>query len=373
MTRTARWVVGVAALAMSAAYALPLWRIALVAPQYPEGLGMLIRINTIGGFKEGDLQSINGLNHYIGMKEIVPDSIPELKWMPVILGVLIVSGLAVAWLGRRGPLVGWAALLALVFAAGLADYWKWGYDYGHDLSPTAIIRVEGMTYQPPLIGSKQLLNFRATSWPASGGWILVASALAVAGVLVSSLRGGRRLQVAHADDGPPDASGGGPRGAGSASSGGARGGGGATALAAALVVMLSGCGPHGPRAFVLGEDECGQCRMKIVDARFGGEAITTNGRTLTFDSIECLAAWARTVPAETVRGVYVIDLQHPGTFVPADSAGFLRGAIISSPMGGGIAAFASPAAAEQQRAMLGGTTIRWKELVAERSAPGAGH
>jgi copper chaperone NosL len=61
--------------------------------------------------------------------------------------------------------------------AGLADFYCWGYDYGHDLDPEAILKIPGMSYQPPLIGSKQLLNFRATSWPASGGWILVLALL----------------------------------------------------------------------------------------------------------------------------------------------------------------------------------------------------
>ncbi|MDQ8155659.1 MAG: nitrous oxide reductase accessory protein NosL [Gemmatimonadota bacterium] len=341
MTRTARWIVGVAALAMSAAYVLPLWSIGLIAPQYPEGLGMLIWINTIGGFKENDLNSINGLNHYIGMKEIVPDSIPELKWMPVILGVLIVTGLAVAWIGRRGPFYTWAVALGLVFVAGLADYAKWGYEYGHDLDPKAIIRVDGMSYQPPIVGSKQLLNFRATSWPASGGWVLVAAALAVAGVMTSTLR--RRSQPAQAT-----------------------GKAGNAALAAtALVGFLASCAPAGPRAIALNEDACTQCRMTIVDARFGGEAITTNGRTMTFDSVECLVNWARTAPAGTAKNIYVIDLQHPGTFVPAESAGFLRGALINSPMAGGIAAFASQDAAEQQRTMLGGTVVRWSDLLAD--------
>ena len=73
--------------------------------------------------------------------------------------------------------------------AGLADFWKWSYDYGHDLSPTAIIKIPGMTYQPPLIGGKQLLNFHATSWPASGGWVLIA---AVALIVVLAVRAWRR-------------------------------------------------------------------------------------------------------------------------------------------------------------------------------------
>ena len=175
MSRAVRIVVACAALVMSAAYVFPLWRIALIAPQYPEGLGMLIRINTVTGVKENDLNSINGLNHYIGMKVIEPDAIPELRYMPVILGVLIVTGVLVAALGRRAPFAAWAVVLAFVFLAGIGDYWKWGYDYGHNLSPTAIIKVTGMSYQPPLIGSKKLLNFTATSWPATGGWMLIVA------------------------------------------------------------------------------------------------------------------------------------------------------------------------------------------------------
>jgi copper chaperone NosL len=43
-----------------------------------------------------------------------------------------------------------------------------------------------MSYQPPLIGSKQLLNFTATSLPATGGLLAIASViLAVAAPLVA--------------------------------------------------------------------------------------------------------------------------------------------------------------------------------------------
>ena len=44
----------------------------------------------------------------------------------------------------------------------------------------AIIVIPGMSYQPPLIGSKQLLNFVATAWP--GG---AAIALGLAFVLAA--------------------------------------------------------------------------------------------------------------------------------------------------------------------------------------------
>lgn len=181
MTARSRWLVLAAVALLATGFVLPLWRVDLIAPQYPEGLGMLIRINGVDGLKENDLNSINGLNHYIGMKAIEPDAIPELKYMPWILGGLIVLGLAVAAMGRRLPLYGWGLLLVGVMGLGLWDYWRWGYDYGHDLDHEhAIIKIPGMTYSPPVIGRKKLLNFTATSWPSYGG-----IAMALAGGLVA--------------------------------------------------------------------------------------------------------------------------------------------------------------------------------------------
>ena len=44
----------------------PMWRIELEAPQYPEGLVLQLHADKIGG----DVDVINGLNHYIGMKTL---------------------------------------------------------------------------------------------------------------------------------------------------------------------------------------------------------------------------------------------------------------------------------------------------------------
>ena len=175
MGRWSRILLAFAALLLVSSYFAPLWHIALKAPQYPEGLGMYIWSNQI----TGDLRSINGLNHYIGMREIHPESIPELRLMPTVIGVLIGLGVLVALWGRRVGLYLWTGLFALGAVIGLADFWKWGYDYGHNLDPEAAIKISGMSYQPPLIGPKQLLNFEATSWPAAAGLLAVGS-LAVA-------------------------------------------------------------------------------------------------------------------------------------------------------------------------------------------------
>ncbi len=180
MNKTSRILILVSALVMIAIYFVPVWSISLDAPQYPEGLGMQIWINKM----TGDLQIINGLNHYIGMKTIQPDSIQELKLMPFILGFIIMYGLLVVIVNKKSLLFSWIIIMIIIGTIGAYDFWSWEYDYGHNLDPTAAIKVPGMNYQPPLIGSKQLLNFNATSMPDAGAFILFASGLTAIIILI---------------------------------------------------------------------------------------------------------------------------------------------------------------------------------------------
>lgn len=199
MSTRPRLLLAVASVLVGLAFVFPLWRVSLQAPQYPEGLGMFIRVNDITGFRPNDLNNINNLNHYIGMKRIEPDAIPELRFMPWILAAIMGTGLAAAALGRRTLARVWVGAFIAVSLVGLADFYKWEYEYGHDLdTENAIIKVPGMNYQPPLIGSKQLLNFRATSLPATGGYALIgALALGVLAVVLDARgQSDRRVRAA---------------------------------------------------------------------------------------------------------------------------------------------------------------------------------
>lgn len=187
MTRLTRMLTAIASLALAGLFVLPLWRVQLVAPQYPEGLGMRIGISDVRGVMPTDLDNINGLNHYIGMKHITPAAIPELRYMPWIVGALILLGLIAAVAGSRKLLYGWVGGFTVLAIAGLIDFWRWEYDYGHNIDfEHAIIKIPGMTYQPPLIGVKQLLNFTALSWPDAGAWVaLAAFAVGIAAVVTT--------------------------------------------------------------------------------------------------------------------------------------------------------------------------------------------
>lgn len=174
----------VASLLMISAYFVPLWQILMWAPQYPEGLEMDIWINTI----TGDVKIISALNHYIGMKHIEVEMFPEFQYMIYIVGFLIGFGILAVIINKRFMLWAFVLLLVSTGIAALVDFYMWGYDYGHNLDPTAAINIPGMTYQPPLIGTKQLLNFTAFSGPDIGGWIFVGATALIIGTLVFEIK-----------------------------------------------------------------------------------------------------------------------------------------------------------------------------------------
>lgn len=152
---------------------VPIWYIDLHAPQYPEGLRMLIYSNKLAG----DVEIINGLNHYIGMRTLHTEDFIEFTILPYILGFIALLFLLVGFFGKRKHAI-WLLIFFIIFGiVSMVDFWKWEYDYGHNLDPHAAIQVPGMAYQPPLIGYKQLLNFLAFSFPHIGGWLIVGAGL----------------------------------------------------------------------------------------------------------------------------------------------------------------------------------------------------
>lgn len=154
---------------------VPIWEIWMWAPQYPEGLSMYLWIDNI----TGDVDIINGLNHYIGMKHIKVEMFPEFVYMKFIIMGIIAFSLLTIISNKRVLLFSLLFILILAGIIGMLDFYYWGLDYGSNLDPTAAIKVPGMVYQPPLLGSKELLNFIAYSGPATGGILLAISGLIV--------------------------------------------------------------------------------------------------------------------------------------------------------------------------------------------------
>ncbi len=180
----------ISALLIIPSYFTPLWQISLWAPQYPEGLNMKIWIDHLSG----SVDQINGVNHYIGMRHIGDEMFPEFGYLIYVIGAMIAIGIIAFMIGKRWSLYGFFSLITLFGLAVLADMFRWGYEYGHNLDQTAAIKVEGMSYQPPLIGYKELLNFLAYSGPDTGSWILL---IGTALLIIAIIRDRREKKVLH--------------------------------------------------------------------------------------------------------------------------------------------------------------------------------
>ena len=169
----------------------PLWRIDLGAPQYPEGLYMNIWIDHLSG----DVETINGLNHYIGMATIHEEDFREFVYLPITFITFCILGLGVFFWNKRIGYFIWTGLFLVIAALSMYDFWRWEYEYGHNLDPSAPIKVPGMAYQPPLIGYKKMLNFDALSQPDIGGWFFIVAGVILTAVSFYEWRKGRRETV----------------------------------------------------------------------------------------------------------------------------------------------------------------------------------
>ncbi len=306
---------------------VPIWQIDLDAPQYPEGLKLEIWAHKIAG----DVEIINGLNHYIGMKTLHTDDFPEFTILPYLIGGFALIFLLVAIIRSRKALFFALAAFVLFGIVAMVDFWYWEYDYGHTLDPNAAIKVPGMSYQPPLIGFKQLLNFGAFSIPSTGGWLfIIAGLLAVAAVLKETTFGKRRFLY------------------------------GSGIVTLFLSAALFSCGGDSPQEIKLNTDGCDFCRMTISDGKFGAEITTKKGRVYMFDDLSCMIAYLHENDAENIRNYYVCDFEADNRLTDATTAWYVTHKDIRSPMGGNTAAFSSKQAAEVFAAEHGAIVADWK-------------
>jgi copper chaperone NosL len=339
------WVVSsllcLAGMALLASLVFPIWRITLEAPQYPEGLGMQIWARTITGEGPEDLNIINALNHYIGMKKIIPESIPELRFIQPLVFIFAFFCFLIAIRPRIWSLSILIGALSALGAYGMYDFWKWEYDYGHNLNPMAAIKVPGMSYQPPLIGSAKLLNFLSTSWPALGGYLIFLAggliALSLMVLWISKFK--LNLATVRNSSGP------------------------AASALFLFCLLLWGCERQGPVPFLWGEDACHACKMTLVQKGFAVQRINDKGKVFKYDAIECLLEEIKTKPLGAQEQIYVSDWSRPeAALVPAQQSYYLKSEKIASPMGGALASFQFKDSAMAFQGRMGGDVLAWAGL-----------
>lgn len=335
ITKLTRIVLFICGLALLSVLFVPIWQIDLVAPQYPEGLTLLIYANKLAG----DVEIINGLNHYIGMKTLHADNFIEFTVLPGTIVFFSAFFMFAAYLAKRR----WLNILCACFVAfgilAMVDFWRWEYDYGHDLNPDAAIIVPGMAYQPPLIGFKQLLNFGAYSVPALGGWIFVLLGAVLVSLAIyewkkykakASLLQSNKLHLL---------------------------------ITGLLCCSLSACNTD-PQPIRIGQDNCDFCKMTISDKRFGAEIVTKKSKVYKFDDAHCIISFvkAKTVAKEDIAGIYFVDFNVPHGLLNVKRAYFLQSPNLKSPMNGNIAAFGHEDSLATALPAFYGNAISWEDM-----------
>jgi copper chaperone NosL len=286
----------------------------------------------------GEVEIINGLNHYIGMAKINAEMFPELKILVYIIGAYIAFGLIIAITGNRKLLFVFLILSVIGAIAALVDMYQWGYNYGHNLDPHAPIQVPGLSYQPPLIGHKKLLNFDAYSYPDAGGWIAFIAILVLMLVWFFEWR---RYKSHNEKSGVYRS----------------------MATIFIGVSILWGCTTE-PQPIVLGKDQCDECKMTIMDSKFGAEVITKKGKVYKFDEAHCLVQFLRSSGLKNteIAKIIFIDFENKDQFLNVNNAYFVVSPQLKSPMNSNAVAFSNKKAAEIKANQTKGKLLDWSTL-----------
>ena len=334
LTGYVRWLIVSCSAVLFAVLFFPIWQIQLSAPQYPEGLVLLIFANKLGG----NVDIINGLNHYIGMKTLHTADFFEFTILPYLIGIFSFALLLTAVLGKRKLLNTVFVLFVCFGIIAMIDFWRWDYNYGHHLNPDAAIIVPGMAYQPPLIGYKQLLNFGAYSIPDIGGWLFIGVGIILLVLVILGLKDHIKWEKKFKQ---------------------VKG-----SIPVLMLLLFSSCNT-GPQPIITGKDICDFCKMPVSDNRLGAEIVTKKGKVFKFDDAHCIISFMSSKEFKQEKGydVYFVDYTGNHSLIPAAIAFFFKSDTLRSPMNGNIAAFSNADSMRFAMNKYSGTVLSWNQLI----------
>ncbi|MEO6453634.1 MAG: nitrous oxide reductase accessory protein NosL [Ginsengibacter sp.] len=334
LTRWVKAILTASGILLIAVLFVPMWKIELSAPQYPEGLVLKIFPNKL----DGSVGIINGLNHYIGMKTLHTKDFIEFTILPFIIGFFGLCCFVVAFLNKKKWLIAFLSLFIIFGVVAMIDFWRWEYNYGHDLNPEAAIQIPGMAYQPPLIGYKQLLNFGAYSVPDIGGYLFILVGLLLVLCIIIQIVKEKKQNRSNFVSRK------------------------AAIVAASVFLFLFASCNAGPQPIKIGVDACSFCKMTFADNKFGGEIITKKNKIFKFDDLSCLISFKKSASfnKQDIKGIYLVSFDGTHNFIEASKAHLLKSDELRSPMGGNIAAFADEQSLQSISKKFKGNPVSWE-------------
>ncbi len=153
---------------------LPYWKMTLLAPQYPGGLEAVVYVNRL----EGDIQEIDGLNHYIGMRPL-----GEAAQLERSLSIYMIAAVSLLVIGAIYIHNQYAALLtmpALLYPiVFMGDMYYWMRNFGLNLDPTAPLSSAIKPFVPPILGSGFVAQFETIATLEIGMYLALLASLSI--------------------------------------------------------------------------------------------------------------------------------------------------------------------------------------------------
>ena len=132
---------------------------------------------------------------------------------------------------------------------------------------------------------------------------------------------------------------------------------------AAFLILAVGCAkapPPKPMS-INPTDSCFYCKSAIQE-RFAAEFASKNGFIRKFDDMGCLIADVKKVGKKNVIAVFVMDVQSK-TWMPGESAFFVRSDKLLTPQKSGIVAFKDEAKAKELATQIQGELLKIGDLL----------
>lgn len=128
-----------------------------------------------------------------------------------------------------------------------------------------------------------------------------------------------------------------------------------------VCIFIVSCSTE-PQPINFGKDLCAHCSMTIMDKKFGAEMVNSKGKSLKFDSGECMVSYLNSENKFEAAQYLVVNYNSEGELINASEAFYLHGGSVASPMGGNLAAFKTKADAEKLNEEFGAELILWNDL-----------
>ena len=113
----------------------------------------------------------------------------------------------------------------------------------------------------------------------------------------------------------------------------------------------------------LNTDGCDFCKMKIADGKFGAELITSKGRIYKFDDMFCMIKYHKENKDVQIQSFYIHDYNQNNVLIPAETAFYIKGGEINSPMHGNIIAVKTNEESQIVAQKLKANPISWQEII----------